>query len=254
MLNLKKLGIGLGVVACLATSSFAFENEDNVCKVINHSGDYILTPSLNYQYNKLSAQDFVKNTCSTTPIGKTLGSGSSCFNNLIVERVKYQAELFQQEHGALSTDMIKDIGIGVSVNKGWETVYQNMFTFEGELSKEDKEEYLKMYVSGIINKKNYDSDDAINMARFIYNKQSYYKIFRTSSEAVLEGNQFMKPFFKYVVNHDFERAKKYMYEFNRKNGITKGWNEVKSYCINKNLGTTSPFNKTKKEIPGFFNN
>ena len=29
MLSLKKIGIGLGVVACLATSSFAFENEDN---------------------------------------------------------------------------------------------------------------------------------------------------------------------------------------------------------------------------------
>ena len=239
MLSLKKIGIGLGVVACLATSSFAFENEDDVCKVINHSSDYVLTAGLNYEYNKLSAQDDVKNTCRTTPLGKTLGS--SCFDNLISERVKYQAELFQQEHGALSTDMIKDIGVGVSINKGWETVYKNMFVFEGELSKEDKEEYLKMYVSGIVNKKNYDSDDAINMARFIYNKNIHYKVFYTSSTAVLEGNQFMKPFFKYIANNDFERAKKYMYEFNRKNGITTSWNEVKNYCINKNLGTTSPF-------------
>ena len=212
---LKKVILGMGLLGVLATSSFSEELklDKNFCKAYNF-----------YTYKKY-VQDSYK------------GSDSNRFRIL----KKSGDEAFTAIYGVLSTDLIKETGIGYSLNMNWGNI---LIAFDNFLiytkSKEDKKELAKfvlnqkllMYQDGKdkdnLDIKNEFLDENGNIDKqvlgkqliLIYDKKSEAGAFvHDFAQAKSKEKEIYSPFVKYVVNNDFERAREYIKQVNEKSGI-----------------------------------
>lgn len=223
---LKKILLGMGLLGVLATSSFSEEVklDKNFCKAYNF-----------YTYKKF-IQDSYK------------GSDS----NRIRILKKSGDETLTAIYGSLSTDLIKETGIGHSINMNWGNI---LIAFDNFLiytkSKEDKKELAKfvlnqkllMYQDGKdkdnLELKNEFLDENGNIDKQVLGKQLILTLDKKSepgtfvhdfAQAKLKEKEIYSPFVKYVVNNDFERAREYIKQVNEESGINSIYQRFENTC------------------------
>ena len=223
---LKKVILGMGLIGALTTSSFSEEVklDKNFCKAYNF-----------YTYKKF-IQDSYK------------GSDS----NRIRILKKSGDETLTAIYGSLSTDLIKETGIGHSINMNWGNI---LIAFDNFLiytkSKEDKKELAKfvlnqkllMYQDGInednLELKNEFLDENGNIDKQVFGKHLILTLDKKSeagtfvhdfAQAKSKEKKIYSPFVKYVVNNDFERAREYIKQVNEESGINSIYQRFENAC------------------------
>lgn len=217
---LKKILLGISVVACLATAGFGedFPLDKKFCqnhKIINKEN-----------YNN-------KNWCSASK-AKQMG-GQDGVN-----------EAFNSRFGQMSTEFLKEAGIGYSVAKNWGNVYSNMNEFICYMKSNNKngtEEIRKFAVANFKDGvwKNDDRDIktlTINNSMILFiernelfgERGSFYLTLFFADATIMQNNATYSPFVKYIVNKDYKRAEAYIKDINEKSGINEVFSEIENDC------------------------
>jgi hypothetical protein len=224
---LKKIVLGLSVTACLTTTVFSKE----------------LNVKLDPDFCK--AYDFVTYKAF---INKKNGNMYSGFDRRLLKETA--DAVFTRDNGALSTDFLKENGIGYSVNMSWGNialkfedflVYVNSKEDRNELSKflvmldgiSDKEmiqmknQFLEyengyMVLSQIIIKAIYNNQDELNKEASVLTSKFVL--------AIGKQKEIYGSFAKYVINNDFARALEYIKKVNAKTGMNKIYSEFENAC------------------------
>lgn len=228
MLSLKKIGIGLGVVACVATSGFSEEIIDkNFCKAYNYA-----------TYNYLVSERY-SNANSDIEIA---------IQNLATKEAGDQR--FTAMYGALSTDFLKENGIGYSVNMNWGNIVVAFSEYmKYAHSVEDKKELRKFTLSLSYFdswKSKYIDTNKFSFRHCVYtnteviysehldgkisDNMGAYTLTNGFAQATGTQKKLLSPFVKYIVNKDYERAKQYIKSVNAKSGINKVYSEFENAC------------------------
>lgn len=221
---LKKILLGLSLGACLATSSFGAKIIDkNFCEAYNY---------LSYQHLVNEEYTYAKNPITIASIKNGTKSASDT--------------RFGAIYGQMSTDFIKEAGIGYSVSMNWGNLTVAFLDYmKYANSDEDKKELAKFELSANLDeiKKVYKQqsvrDSVFNIAVNTYKERKNGEIgdnigelYLTNEFASAKGvkKQIYAPFVKYVINSDFERARQYVKSVNAKSGINKVYFEFENAC------------------------
>ena len=229
MLNLKKIVIGMGLLGALATAGFGEEVKlDNAfCKAYNYS-----------TYNYLVNEDY---STATNPITIAAERNSS----------KSAGDMrFSAMYGALSTDFLKEAGIGYSINMNWGNIVVAFNEYmKYAHSDEDKKDlrkfslifnYLKEWKPQYIDTNKFSFRDCIYLhTNSLYSERAQGKIDDnigaiklTDEFASANGSEkkLLSPFVKYIVNKDYVKAKEYIKSTNKKYGINTVYSEFENAC------------------------
>ena len=232
---LKKILLGLSLGACLATSSFSEELklDKKFCKAYNHV-------TYNHFVHDKSLDSF--DIGSRHTILKDSGDA-----------------IFTRDIGALSTDFLKENGIGYSVNMNWGNI---VVKFDDYLryanSKEDKKELSKFLMNILtiiaedeIAENTLDEllDENNRLRKDVFLKMEFEAKFEAKMKESKKGNkrsfstltsyfaetkdkqiELYGPFAKYVINGDFERAKTYVKSVNAESGINELYEQFENAC------------------------
>jgi hypothetical protein len=240
---MKKILLGICAVACLATAGFSEEVKlgEQEMKL-----DKKLDKNFCKAYNFYTYKKYVHD--------KSLDSFSVGSRKIILK--ESGDKIFTRDIGALSTDFLKENGIGYSVNMNWGNI---VVKFDDYLryanSKEDKKELSKFimiikmsYMENVI--ENDDKTDKIEMNsennRLIKkviikteieaennkkeNEKSYSTLTSYFAETKDKQKELYGPFAKYVINGDFERAKAYIKQVNEKYEINELYEQFENAC------------------------
>ncbi len=229
MLSLKRVIVGMGLLGALATSSFCEEVKlDNAfCKAYNYS-----------TYNYLVDEAY---STATNPI--TIAAERNSAKSAGDTR-------FSAVYGALSTDFIKETGIGYSVNMNWGNIVVAFNEYmKYAHSDEDKKDlrkfslnlkYLKEWKTKYIDTNEFSFRDCIYLhTNSLYSERVQSKIndnigaIKLTDEfasAIGAEKKLLSPFVKYIVNKDYEKAKEYIKSINAKSGINKIYSEFENAC------------------------
>jgi hypothetical protein len=222
---LKKILLGMGLIGALATAGFSEEIkslkslDSETCKI-----------------NKIINQELFNNEgqCNLSR-GEIIG-GQNAIN-----------DIFTSMFGQISTDLLKETGIGYSVNLNWGNIDTNINEFICYMKANNKngiEEIRKFimsaYKTGMY--KNFDKENfkriTLTFSYLFYNTPKSklgevgdeYLLEYFASERALKNKKVYSPFMKYIINKDYKRAEAYIKDINAKSGINEVFSEIENDC------------------------
>lgn len=222
MSNLKKIVIGLGVVACLATSVFSEELklDKNFCS--------------NYKTFKYSFFEKIKSAPSLIGMCKATDMKN------------------EMRYGKLSTSMLYESGIGVELAKDYKTLAYTFNEYLLTLSDEDSKELSKFYLVIFLDNNKMMTDYSEETQKKYFAKEingfieqmieqklsgfsgrDHVNFFVSNFNPKSEQNFNLKlynNFTKLVLMHDFEKAKEFIRSTNGKYDIDKFFVQYDNEC------------------------
>jgi hypothetical protein len=225
---LKKIILGMGLVGVLATAGFGedVKLDKNFCKAYNYA-----------TYNYLVDEDYSNAKTAIDIATKRNGTKEA------------GDQRFSAVYGQMSTDFIKEAGIGYSVSMNWGNV---VLAFNEYMkyahSDEDKKELRKFQISlfyfgtwksEYIDTNKYSFRYCIYENTFnLYSEHLKGRIGNdigalkfTDSFAQAKGTEnILSPLVKYIINKDYERAKEYIKQVNEDSGINEIYSEFENAC------------------------
>lgn len=220
---LKRLVIGMGLIGALATAGFSEEIkslkslDSETCKI-----------------NKIINQELFNNEgqCKLSQ-GEIIG-GQNAIN-----------DIFTSMFGQISTDFLKENGIGYSVNMNWGNIDTNINEFICYMKANNKngiEEIRKFIMSAFKTGmyKNFDKENfkriTLTLSYLFYNTPKLgevgdeYLLEYFANERALKNKKVYSPFMKYIINRDYKRAEAYIKDINAKSGINEVFSEIENEC------------------------
>lgn len=230
---LKKILLGMGLVGVLTTSSFSEE-----LKLKSSFWEQRVNQDFCKAYDYFNYQRFVYQNEEAN-----LG-----FHRRVIKESADQS--FTIKKGALSTEFLKENGIGYSVSMNWGNI---ALAFDDYLryanSKEDQKNLGKFmmslnYYSPYIKLDSRITEKESKEVTMYYMTETEYKFYKEgkskqdSSFLLTDFFSFLKgkekeiysPFAKYVINGDFERAREYIKSSNKKTGINSIYQRFENAC------------------------
>lgn len=232
MSNLKKIVIGLGVVACLATAGFSEE-----VKLKSSFWEQRVNQDFCKAYDYFNHQRFVYQNDTSLSVHRSSIKESG-------------DQIFTTKYGALSTDMLKENGIGYSVNMNWGNIslafddylryanskedqinlgkfmmslnyYSEIFKLDSRITEKESKE-VTMYYMTTIEYNFYKEGKQMNGGSFVLT--DFFRFVKGKEK------ELYAPFAKYVINRDFERAREYIKSTNKKTGINSIYQRFENAC------------------------
>jgi hypothetical protein len=236
---MKKIILGLATVGILATGLSA----DDTWDFVKNDKAYFCKQGINKSLADFVNNEFDEDICN---------GGQQGYIHLKASAESIET-IANQRIGTFSNELLSNKGVGVKLTKGWQNIDFNYNSFMCSLSKTDRSEIFKFYLSAIKNKSSLPQKDfsylllndiKLSKAPEVRNYLFIENIATNKNKAYKE--EYTNRLFELIIREKYSEAINFVKEVNRKSGYTKIFNDMETACKDNSNETIFDMYKSTK--------